>query len=149
MNSAQKGFTLIELMIVVAIIGILAAVALPQYQNYVARAKIGEPITLAEGLKTDIGADFATSNTGVMPLCTDALPAAVITAMDSSDYATGTTCDRTDDDTMQFTTIFENVSAAANTTTMIWVLDAAGPTITLDCTGGTLPVQLRPAICRP
>ena len=52
--NAQKGFTLIELMIVVAIIGILAAIALPAYQDYIARAQASEAFTLADGLKTSI-----------------------------------------------------------------------------------------------
>ena len=50
----QKGFTLIELMIVVAIIGILAAVAIPQYQNYTARAQASEAMSLLAGLKTAV-----------------------------------------------------------------------------------------------
>jgi len=61
-KSAQKGFTLIELMIVVAIIGILAAVALPAYQDYTIRAKVTEGITLGGGLKI-IVADNAANGT--------------------------------------------------------------------------------------
>ena len=52
--NAQKGFTLIELMIVVAIIGILAAIAIPAYQNYIAKSQVSEGLTLAGGLKTAI-----------------------------------------------------------------------------------------------
>lgn len=58
--NAQKGFTLIELMIVVAIIGILAAIAIPAYQDYITRAQVSEAVTLGGGLKSPLaeyGAD--------------------------------------------------------------------------------------------
>ena len=61
MKSLQKGFTLIELMIVVAIIGILAAVALPAYQDYTVRAKASELILAASGARTGISEKFQTS----------------------------------------------------------------------------------------
>uniref|UniRef100_Q7M1D7 P(-)rp(+) fimbrial protein n=1 Tax=Neisseria gonorrhoeae TaxID=485 RepID=Q7M1D7_NEIGO len=54
MNTLQKGFTLIELMIVIAIVGILALVALPAYQDYTARAQVSEAILLAEGQKSAV-----------------------------------------------------------------------------------------------
>ena len=65
MKAIQKGFTLIELMIVVAIIGILAAVALPAYQDYTVRAKMSEVILAATGPKTAIAETFQSS--GAMP----------------------------------------------------------------------------------
>lgn len=54
MKKVQQGFTLIELMIVVAIIGILAAIALPAYQDYTGRAQAAEALTITGGLRTDI-----------------------------------------------------------------------------------------------
>ena len=73
MKKLQQGFTLIELMIVVAIIGILAAIAIPAYQDYTQRAQIGEAFTIVSAAKTAI-AEYAQTN-GVYP------PAADITAL--------------------------------------------------------------------
>lgn len=70
MKRAQKGFTLIELMIVVAIIGILAAVALPAYQDYTVRAKVAEVIGFAASMKTGVSECLIAE--GVLTQCNSA-----------------------------------------------------------------------------
>ncbi len=62
-KQTQAGFTLIELMIVVAIIGILASLAIPAYQDYIARAQMSEALVLADGLKTPVSEIFAQDGT--------------------------------------------------------------------------------------
>ena len=77
MNTMQKGFTLIELMIVVAIIGILAAIAIPAYQDYTIRAQVTEGVNLMAGAKAAVTETY--NDTGTFPSSNSAagLPAAI------------------------------------------------------------------------
>ena len=83
MKAIQKGFTLIELMIVVAIIGILAAIAIPAYQDYTIRAQVTEGLNLAADLKAGVAEQFA--QTGTWPANNAALG---ITLVKSGKYVT-------------------------------------------------------------
>ncbi len=77
MNTAQKGFTLIELMIVIAIIGILAAIAIPAYQDYIARSQMTEAMSLASGQKTSVAETYGqTGDWTVIDSESNGIPAA-------------------------------------------------------------------------
>ncbi len=109
-RTLQKGFTLIELMIVVAIIGILAAVALPAYQDYTVRAKITEAMTTLSACKTGV-AEFLQSN-GAFPA--DANAAGCSTA--ATKYVTGLTVAAA---TGAITVTIQGTNSAADTATLI------------------------------
>jgi type IV pilus assembly protein PilA len=160
MKRMQSGFTLIELMIVVAIIGILAAVALPAYQDYVVRARVTEGLSLAAGAKTAVtenasnGSPFAGGWTA--PAATKNVNSVAI------------------DPTNGFVTITYGAPVANNTPTLVlspltgaapgavitagspptagsikWVCRTTGSTTTFTtATTGTLPAKFAPAECR-
>ena len=90
-RSMQKGFTLIELMIVVAIIGILAAVALPAYQDYTARAKASEVILAASGARTCITEGVSVNGKSGLDTCANGFVATKYAKSIAIDAATGVT----------------------------------------------------------
>ena len=132
----QKGFTLIELMIVVAIIGILAAVALPAYQDYTVRAKVTEVILAASTAKTGVAEAAATYS---------ALPTAAsyTTVSQVSKYVAGVVWDGT----LVTATGAGDAKIASSTITMTPTLDASTNVITWVC-GGSIDAKYRPASCK-
>lgn len=139
-QQVQKGFTLIELMIVVAIIGILAAVALPAYQDYTVRAKVSEIILAASACRNDV-TEYVQTNYGTPPN-------ANIDCTGSSKYV----------DNVEWT----NGSVVATATNEPDLDEAAGDTISLTpdlsqvgsgnipswTCAGTIPERYRPGSCR-
>ena len=108
MKLIQKGFTLIELMIVVAIIGILAAIAIPAYQDYTIRAQVTEGLNLAADLKAGVAEQFA--QTGAWPANNAALG---ITLVKSGKYVAGVTV-TTGTITIQYGGVNANANLTAN-----------------------------------
>jgi type IV pilus assembly protein PilA len=143
MKRVQQGFTLIELMIVVAIIGILAAIAIPAYNNYLARAQVSEAVGLLDGLKTDV-ADFYQNNGTLLNY---GLPAtASTTGKYVASVAISTAGDVNGAIGVQATMKTTNVNKQIQGGTII--LSTADGGKTWNCSLGTITDDYRPAACR-
>ena len=141
MKKTQQGFTLIELMIVVAIIGILAAIAIPAYQDYTVRAKISEIMGVAAKDKTTISEYYISE--GSLP--TSVAAAGISTSAAQSDYVT-TIGFNTGTAAMTYTAT--GLTAAANNQTIIFVPTADANGVSWTCNTGSMPDKYLPANCR-
>jgi type IV pilus assembly protein PilA len=142
----QKGFTLIELMIVIAIIGILAAIAIPAYQDYTIRSKVSEGLNLAGAAKLAVSETYdskgrfpTTTNTSYgLPLATSI--AGNYVASVSAAGGTGL---------ITITYKGSGVGTGADGQTIIMNPNTSSPgAMGWDCLGGSMPSKFRPASCR-
>ena len=154
-SKLQKGFTLIELMIVVAIVGILAAIAIPAYQDYTIRAKISEGITAADQLRSAVADFYATQ--GHMPASTsmggNATATDGITAVNGAKYVSEVDYTQTSATVgnlqVKYHAIGSQVTAGmglmytgtGSSTSVAWGCTTTG-------TGTSLPAKYAPANCR-
>lgn len=152
-SAAQRGFTLIELMIVVAIIGILAAIALPAYQDYVARAQMSEAVVLLDGLKTPVAESFAQDGqcpaNSALNTAGIAFPATSINGKYVVSVATAGTGSAAGGCTMTATMKAANVSTdlISKTVVMTLVTSAAAGTNNWTCVSTTIRQKYLPKVC--
>ena len=141
-NNVQKGFTLIELMIVVAIIGILAAIAIPAYQDYITRSKVTELVTAGSACKASVSEYYQSQN--ALPGTLNAAgcsnnPTLKIASLDVGANGVITVVGNTGTGSI----------APATGNYVLTPSTTAGGAIQWDCTASTIAAKYLPANCRP
>ena len=143
MNKMQKGFTLIELMIVVAIIAILAAIALPAYQNYIKRSKVTEGIVAVDACKASVSEYVASMNT---------LPGDITEAGCGNFAASQYVSSLTYAAAGSITATYKSVGSGVDGNTYVLIPDTTevthGQITAWDCDSSTVNPELLPASCR-
>ena len=146
----QKGFTLIELMIVVAIIGILAAIAIPQYQSYVARSQVSEAISLAGSVKTAIAEYYQAESAWPVSNAKAGVAATISGTYVASVVISNTTAN--DSSTPSVITITMGSAAPTSTDiqgkTIVITAAASSSSVTWDCDPGTISESYVPSSCK-
>ena len=134
MKKNMQGFTLIELMIVVAIIAILAAIALPAYSDYTKKAKVSEVILAASAARTAV-AEYA-AGTGLLP------NASWVPETQSSKYVSGLTWNGS-----VITATSQNIPGVTGNITLTATMNSATQQVTWVC-NGSIPAKYRPGTCQ-
>lgn len=154
MKQVQQGFTLIELMIVIAIVGILAATALPAYNDYTKRAKMSEVLVIASKDKTSVSEYFL--SVGSYPTAAASGVDTTAASADQSNYLSAATAYNTTPSVavLTYTVDIDGIAATGDEGTVIFQGLAGANGISWICGGsqtdtvGTLPPKYLPANCR-